>query len=76
MPAGDWSRVETAARARGWTVMSQGKWTTVLSRGLRSMTLYFDDKTGVLGRALDGNKPVRAGRGTLADRVIQLIRLS
>lgn len=75
MPAGDWARIEDVARACHWNVGKPDRWTMVLSRATRSITLYFDSESGDIGRAFAGGREMKARSARImATRVITLLR--
>lgn len=74
MPPGDWARIEGIARAHHWNVDKPGRWTMVLYRAKRSITLYFDSETGDIARAFAGGREMKARNARLmAARVITLL---
>lgn len=74
MPAGDWGHIESVALRNHWNVDKPDRWTMVLSRATRSVTLYFDGD-GDIGRAFAGEREMKARNARLmAVRVIELLR--
>lgn len=74
MPPGDWAKVSTTARRHHWSVDTPGKWTMVLTRATRSLTLYFESDDGTLMRALYGPKEVGGTPAVLMSRVLRILR--
>lgn len=75
MASGDWARISDVARDNLWREHSPQKWTMVLNRATRSVTLYFESSTGDLVRALNGDTELRArnSRG-LMTQVIAILQ--
>lgn len=71
--SGDWARISDVARDNLWREYSPHRWTMVLNRATRSLTLYFDSKDGSLVRALYGDRELKA-RNTRG-LVTQVVRI-